>query len=141
MTFRHKSKFGNRKSVSGDGTKFDSAGEMRRWFELQTMEQAGLIRNLRRQVPYDLFGLGGMKICTLVVDYDYFEGQVHISEDWKGVKTTDFKLKEKLFRDNYPGNSLRLTGAWKKIEDKARAKARAKYTQKKMLLQMLGEKE
>jgi hypothetical protein len=135
-----RSKYGNRKSVSGDGTKFDSAGEMRRWFELQLLEKSGAIRNLRRQVQYELFGLGGTKICAYVADFEWFEGNLHIIEDYKSVRTAEFRLKEKLFKDNYPGITFRLTGAWQKIEDKARKKARDKYAAKKMLT-MMGETE
>lgn len=136
MTWRVRNgKYGNRKSVSAAGETFDSAGELKRWNELLLMQNAGLIRNLRRQVPYELFGLGGMKICVYKTDFDYFEGQCHISEDFKGVRTAEFILKEKLFKDNYPGNSLRLTGPWRKIEETRNAKARAKYAQKKLTRQ------
>jgi hypothetical protein len=140
MNFQKRSKYGSKKAINGSGEKFDSIGEMHRWFHLQQQQDLGLIHHLRRQVPYELLGMGGSKIAALVIDFDYFEGACHIAEDWKGVKTGEFKLKEKLFKDNYPGLTLRLTGDWAKIEDRARAKARKKYRDKKLLLDLVGEK-
>lgn len=135
---RGRPKYGNHK-VSKDGVTYDSAGEAKRFADLTLLNSLGKIRNLQRQVNFDLFGKGGNKICAIRWDFAYFEGNTSVVEDWKGVKTPEFKIKEKLFLDNYPGYELRLSGPWKKIEDTERAKSRAKYAQKKMLA-MMGDK-
>ena len=49
-----------------------------------------------------------------------------VAEDFKGVETKDFLIKEKLFKDNYPGVEFRKSGAWQKIRDQRNAKLRAK---------------
>lgn len=46
-------KYGNRKVTTADGT-FDSTGEYRRWLFLRDAERRGEIRDLRRQVTYQL---------------------------------------------------------------------------------------
>ena len=46
-------KYGNKK-VMYAGQKFDSKLEAHRWAELEIMRKAGLIGDLRRQVPFEL---------------------------------------------------------------------------------------
>lgn len=132
-------KYGAKKTML-NGVHFDSRAEATRWSLLLLDQAAGKITHLERQVPFKLYGRGGTEICKLVVDYVYFENGKRVCEDSKGVRTKDFRLKQKLFEDNYPGVELRLTGAWQKIEDRQRSKARAKYAQKKMLMAMVAEK-
>lgn len=48
-----KGKFGNEK-VFHEGMKFDSKKELRRWLTLVQRQAMGLIRDLRRQVPFVL---------------------------------------------------------------------------------------
>jgi len=132
---RGKSKYGS-KRTEVDGVTFDSKGEAKRYTDLLLLNVAGKISRLERQVRFKLYGRGGAEICTYVADFVYFEDNKRVAEDFKAVRTADFKLKAKLFADNYPGVELRLTGDWQRIEDKARAKSRAKYAQKKMLALM-----
>lgn len=47
-------KYRNVRTVTPDGNKHASKAESKRWGELQLLERAGEIRNLRRQVPYEL---------------------------------------------------------------------------------------
>lgn len=116
-----------------DGIKFDSTGEGGRYLELKILERQGLIRQLHRQVPYKLFGRGNTVICKIVADFTYFEGEAGVAEDYKGVETKDFRIKEKLFLDNYPGVEFRKSGPWKKIKEAKAAKAKRVRTSKALL--------
>jgi len=51
-----------------DGTIFDSLSELRRWRELQLLERAGLIRNLRRQVVFPLVINDGRSVRPIKID-------------------------------------------------------------------------
>lgn len=50
--------------TDSDGTVFDSKGELARWKKLQLWQMAGEIRNLRRQVKFDLILPDGTPILT-----------------------------------------------------------------------------
>jgi hypothetical protein len=135
-----RNKYGNnRKAKTADGERVDSSGEAKRYLVLLQDEKDGRIRQLHRQVPYKLYGRGGNVICTLKVDFTYFEGQTGVAEDYKGMETKDFLIKEKLFKDNYPGVEFRKSGPWQKIRDKKNAKARSKRQADKMLGLMTGK--
>lgn len=92
-------KYGNRR-VEIDGIKFDSMKEARRWQELRLLEQSGLIRDLRRQVPIKC-DVNGEHICKYIADFMFEElADVNewllVVEDAKGFKTDVYKLKKKL---------------------------------------------
>ena len=95
-------KYGNRRTEV-DGIMFHSAKEAKRYTELKLMERAGEIRNLRLQVPFDLT-VKGEKICRYVADFVYQErnGFLYakkwdrIVEDVKGVRTKEYRMKERL---------------------------------------------
>jgi hypothetical protein len=83
---------------------YDSRKEHRRANELRLMQRAGLISNLREQVPYELIptqrGADGKVIeraCSYIADfvYDTKDGK-HIVEDTKGVRTDVYRIKRKL---------------------------------------------
>lgn len=100
---RKYNKYGNRK-VTIDNIKFDSKKEARRYEELKLMEKTGLITNLVLQPRYELLkgfkrrGKTHRKI-EYIADFKYFdnERQVEVIEDVKGVSTSVFSLKMKLF--------------------------------------------
>ncbi len=101
-------KFHNRPVVV-DGVRFDSAGESRRWAELQLLERAGQIRNLERQKRIPLV-VEGVKICDVVIDAIYFEGQRRVAEDYKSEYTRKlpvWRLKKKLLAALYPAIEIR----------------------------------
>jgi hypothetical protein len=89
------SKYGNKRTVI-DGLVFDSKGEAGRWMELRTMEKAGLIERLERQVRISL-EVNGHHICTYVADFVYYQDDERIVEDFKGKRTDTYMLKSKLF--------------------------------------------
>ena len=109
---RAKSKYHNRK-ITRDGVTFDSRKELRRYEELQLLQQAGEIANLRRQVKFVLIPTqrepskigtrGGVKKgkllereCAYVADFVYSENGKTVVEDAKGLRTKDYIIKRKL---------------------------------------------
>lgn len=83
--------------TTAHGFKFHSKGEARRYGALLMQEQAGLIRYLRRQVRYRLV-VNGITICVYVADFVYFEKGKRVIEDYKGMRTPEYKIKAKLFK-------------------------------------------
>ena len=82
------------------GLTFDSRWEAERWGQLKSMERAGAIDQLERQIKYEL-NVNGQKICSYIADYTYLlldeDGSSRfIVEDAKGVLTPEFRLKKKL---------------------------------------------
>tara|TARA_R100001015_G_C4577435_1_gene134486 strand:+ start:506 stop:859 length:354 start_codon:yes stop_codon:yes gene_type:complete len=98
---RKSNKFGARKTKFM-GYTFDSMWEAERWGELSAMQRAGVVKDLERQVRYNLV-INDQKICAYVADFQYklidengFEKE--IVEDAKGVETAEFKLKKKMMK-------------------------------------------
>ena len=100
-------KYGNCKTAG-----YDSRKEARRGAELEVMEKAGLIQNLRRQVKYELIprqigecgtDLKGRPVRVLlehpvryVADFVYEMAGQTIVEDAKGMRTREYVIKRKL---------------------------------------------
>lgn len=101
------------------GMSFDSKREARRWFELTTLEKAGEIKNLRRQVKFELIPTqsepditgkrGGIKHGRVLEKevsyyadfvYEDRDGQT-VVEDTKGVRTPEYIIKRKLLLWRY----------------------------------------
>lgn len=94
------------KKVTRDGITFDSKKECNRYFELKAMEQAGEIKNLQRQVVWELIpsqrdpetGKVIERPCRYVADFMYCKadnGEL-VVEDTKGFRTADYIIKRKL---------------------------------------------
>jgi hypothetical protein len=88
-----------------DGVKFDSKAEARRYAELQLLLRAGQIRNLRRQVRFELLPsvrLHGAQratpALTYVCDFAYEEGGREVIEDVKGAVTKEYRIKRHLMK-------------------------------------------
>lgn len=96
-----------------DGQAFDSQKEYRRWCELRSLEQAGAIHGLSRQVKFVLIPAqrepgttgprGGRKPGKLLererayyADFVYQRDGETVVEDVKGVRTDVYKLKKAL---------------------------------------------
>lgn len=84
------------------GTVYDSAKEAKRAAELELLQRAGKIRNLRRQVKFTLqegFLYEGRKIRAIeyVADFVY-EADGLIIEDVKGYRTPEYKIKAKMLK-------------------------------------------
>jgi len=79
-----------------DGIKFASKGESERYKELQFLEGVGNIEGLKLQPKYSIH-LYGKHVCYYIADFEYVEDVKVITEDYKGVKTSVYLLKKKLF--------------------------------------------
>jgi hypothetical protein len=98
---RRPNKFFAKKTIAM-GLKFDSRWEAERWGQLKSMERAGVVNNLQRQIKFPLM-INEQKICDYIADFEYDlteeNGTVkHIVEDAKGVQTPEFKLKKKMMK-------------------------------------------
>lgn len=91
-----------------DGIKFPSKGEARRWFELKLLEKGGAIKDLKRQVRFDLTGRRGSKVGIYTLDFAYLENGRSVVEEFKGFAARDMPIRYALFRDNYPDIELRI---------------------------------
>ncbi len=106
------SKFNAKKTIYG-GQSFDSKKEAHRWAELQLLQRGGAIRNLRRQVPFELIppqrepdttvprgGVNPGRVIEhpvrYVADFVYERDGKTVVEDTKGVKTPEYIIKRKL---------------------------------------------
>lgn len=107
-----RAKYHNRK-ITRDGLTFDSKKEHKRYNELLLLEQAGEIKNLRRQVKFLLIPTqrepkiigprGGVKNgkllereCSYIADFVYCLNGKMVVEDTKGMRTKDYIIKRKL---------------------------------------------
>lgn len=96
-------KYHNRK-ITRDGETFDSVKEYRRWCELKLMERAGVIKDLKRQVKFELIPSQRdsktkkviERACDYVADFVYWKDHQFVVEDTKGFKTKDYIIKRKL---------------------------------------------
>lgn len=86
------------------GIKFDSKKESKRWVDLRLLQDAGIISDLRRQVPFVLVGpvvLGGRKKSAIryFADFTYLEKGELVVEDCKAPHTrtnSTYRLKKHL---------------------------------------------
>lgn len=96
------------KKVEYDGIKFDSIKEKDYYIILQASLRCGLIKELKRQVPFELiptYKMNGKTIRKMqyIADFTYVttnDNKLHIV-DTKGFKTDVYKLKKKLFEYKY----------------------------------------
>ena len=86
-----------------DGITFDSRKEASRYTELKLLSQAGEIRELRRQVPFELIPKrGNLRAIRYVADFVYADNHGNdIVEDVKGMKTQVYKLKKRMMLEKY----------------------------------------
>lgn len=104
--YQRRNKYNACKTIVG-GLVFHSKREAEAWVHLKALERAGEIRNLKRQVVYDLHACGndGDRVCVTryVADFVYFDVQRgrEIVADSKGCVTALFKIKAKMLRANY----------------------------------------
>ena len=90
-------KYGNIKTVTSDGIRHDSVKEANRWCELNLMLRAGLIRDLQRQVKFELLPKQeGERAVYYIADFVYIEDGKKVVEDVKGCRTEVYKIKKKM---------------------------------------------
>ena len=98
-----------------DGIKFHSKGEAMRWNDLRQLELAGMIRKLRRQVPYALYATNRARRTYQILGYyladfvyESYDGDA-IVEDFKGYDDKHARWKRKHAEAEY-GIKILLTG-------------------------------
>lgn len=121
-----RNKLGNKIVETNDGV-FHSTGEALRWEILKLMAAAGEIYDLERQKTIELTittGFGTFKIASIIVDFVYRrqEDSQIVFEDFKGVRTRDYRIKRKLVKAIY-GIDITETGE-KHIDRKRKRNAR-----------------
>lgn len=102
-TFTPRAKYGNRKATVGAET-FDSQAEARRWGDLQALQRAGVIRDLQRQVRFELVpavprqgDMPALRALHYVADFVYLDDKgVRWVEDVKGFRTDVYRIKARL---------------------------------------------
>jgi hypothetical protein len=97
-TKRKRHKYGAVPTVV-DGIRFASKGEAGRYRELKLLEQAQppKISNLQLQPKFPLV-VAGTHICNYIADFRYIDLQTggEVVEDFKGVRTSTYRIKKKL---------------------------------------------
>lgn len=110
-------KYGNVKTEI-DGWEFDSEAEAQRYKELKLIQLSGQIEDLTCHPTYELHPAfrdrRGVKHRAIIYEADFryteLRGnlQLDVVEDVKGMRTKEFRIKEKMFRFRYPDIDLRL---------------------------------
>ena len=121
-------KYGNTK-CSIDGFKFDSKSEANYYLELKHKKENGLIKDFELQPKFLLqpkLKKNGKSYSEInyLADFKVFnnDGSIDIV-DIKGFKTTEFKLKQKMFEYKYPDLTLmcltyvKKYGGWIDLEE------------------------
>lgn len=99
--FYKTNKYHNEKTKVGNIT-FDSKHEADRYFSLRLLERAGIIKNLARQVRYEIVPKSEYgRALYYVADFVYEENGKTIVEDAKGVKTDVYRLKKRLVAEKF----------------------------------------
>ena len=101
------SKYKNTK-VFINGVKIDSKKEAKRLTELELLQKAGKIKDLQKQVKYELqpkYKLNKKTIreISYIADFVYYDidKKDYVIEDVKGYRTDLYKLKKKMFMYKY----------------------------------------
>lgn len=85
-----------------NGMKFDSLFEMKCWQHLEKLAGEGKIKDLNRQVKFELLPANCLyRALTYVADFTFFVGDKYIVADAKGLILPEFKIKQKIFFDKY----------------------------------------
>ena len=105
----------NNKKTQVKAYVFDSALEAKRYRQLEVLQRAGEIKDLKMQVKYELqeaFNKNGKhyRTITYIADFVYYDNRQRktIVEDTKGIKTDVFKIKQKLFEKQYQHLEIKI---------------------------------
>ncbi len=98
-------KYHNLRTYTEEG-KFDSRYELKVWNELKLLEQAHVISDLQRQVPFELIptintSAGTLSKIRYIADFVYKEGNQWCIYESKGYKTGEYNLKKRLLINKY----------------------------------------
>ena len=104
----------NAKKVKYEGIKFDSQFELDCWKYLKKLASEGKIKDLNRQIKFELLPANSVyRALTYVADFTFYVGDKYIVADAKGLVLPEFKIKQKIFFDKY-GNQIYI---FKKLSD------------------------
>ena len=102
----------NAKKTKVDGIEYDSKWEAQKGTELRRKEEMGLIKDLKRQVVFELqegfINNQGKKMrpITYIADFMYFDCEmgktVVMDTKSKATRTDAYMIKRKLFEYKYP---------------------------------------
>src|SRR4051812_22990839 len=99
---RQANKYGAKKTEF-NGRVYDSKGEAGLAQELLLLQRAGEIIKIEPQVTFNLYGKNGGRVCTHRVDFLVaLPNQSKQVYEYKGLATAVWRIKLKLFEDNYP---------------------------------------
>lgn len=99
-----KSKYRNVKETVGN-LKFDSKKERQRFDELMVLLKAGQIRDLKLQHEFTLQGAftdtdgNRTRAIKYIADFTYWQGNLFVIEDVKGMKTDVYRMKKKMMSE------------------------------------------
>lgn len=99
-----KYKYGNVKVINA-GVAYDSKKEMAYASSLELLKRSGTIKDFILKPRYNLLGKNGNKICAIIPDFLIINNDESLEvHEVKSVATMTptWKLKQKLFLDNYP---------------------------------------
>ena len=92
----------NAHKVEYNGIKFDSAFELKCWQYLEQLESEGEIKDLNRQIKFELLPANCLyRALNYVADFTFNVGDRYIVADAKGLVLPEFKIKQKIFYDKY----------------------------------------
>lgn len=105
---RRRNKYNARRIKTPDGL-FDSEKEFNRWCQLKSLQNAGIISGLQRQIHFELSpavkdgkGKSILRKCEYVADFIYIdEDNSLVVEDAKGFKTKEYQIKKKWMYDKH----------------------------------------
>jgi len=81
----------------------DSKMEKQYCNQIEIILKTGGYKDILYQIKVPLYGLKGNLICNHIVDFCIVKNNnVKEWHEVKGYETPDYKLKYKLFKDNYP---------------------------------------
>jgi hypothetical protein len=99
---RPANKYGANKTIYNE-RQYDSKGEAGLAQEIDLLVKAGEVLKVEPQRTYPLFGRNGARICNHRVDFLLtFKDDHQEAWEYKGFATEIWRLKRKLFEDNYP---------------------------------------
>ena len=85
-----------------NGIKFDSAFELDCWRYLEELASEGKIKDLNRQIKFELLPANSVyRALNYVADFVFFVGDKYIVADAKGMVLPEFRIKQKIFYDKY----------------------------------------
>lgn len=95
-------KYKNEK-ITMDGMTFDSKKEYYRYCDLKLLERAGEIKDLQRQVKFELIPKQeGERAVNYIADFVYIDRKgKKVVEDTKGIRTAEYIIKRKLMLWRY----------------------------------------